>query len=463
MAQNASDNIHIVILAAGQGTRMKSRLPKVCHPLAGQSMIRHVVKTAQSLGDEISVVVGHGAEQVQAELADTRVRYVTQSEQLGTGHAVAQALPNIREGQRVLVLYGDVPLISAETLRALLTDDQADKLTLLTATLDNPAGYGRIVRGADSGVTAIVEQKDASPEQLAINEINTGFMAMPATHLQDWLPRLSSDNAQGEYYLTDLVAMAVADQVTVTAVQPAHVMETQGVNNRLQLAQLERWYQQQRANALMTGGTTLADPARLDLRGEVTAGTDNFIDVNVVLENVTLGNNVHISPNCVIRNATIGDGTEILANSVIENATVGANCQVGPFARLRPEAVLADGAKVGNFVEIKKAVVEAGAKVNHLTYVGDARIGAGANIGAGTITCNYDGANKFHTDIGAGAFIGSNSTLVAPVTIEDGAFIGAGSVITKTAPADKLTLSRSKQLTIPSWQRPTKQQKKTDS
>lgn len=459
MPHTPDPTLHIVILAAGQGTRMKSRLPKVCHPIAGQAMIRHVVDTALTLGPHVSVVVGHGAEHVKKELADLPVQFVTQSEQLGTGHAVAQALPNIQPDQRVLVLYGDVPLIGADTLRALVTLEQADHLTLLTAQLDDPAGYGRIVRSADNHVTAIVEQKDATADQLAISEINTGFMALPAERLQQWLPRLSSDNAQGEYYLTDLVALAVADQVTVSAVHPEHAMETQGVNNRLQLAQLERWHQQQRAHALMAEGTTLADPARLDQRGTVRAGTDNFIDVNVVLENVTLGSGVTIGPNCVIRNSTLGDGTQVLPNSVIEEATVGANCLVGPFARLRPDAVLAEGAKVGNFVEIKNATIEAGAKVPHLTYVGDARVGAGANIGAGTITCNYDGANKFHTDIGAGAFIGSNSTLVAPVTIEDGAFIGAGSTITKAAPAGKLTLSRSKQLTVPNWQRPTKQPK----
>ena len=447
---------HIVILAAGQGSRMKSALPKVCHTLGGKTMIQHVVNTGQALTDRLTVVVGHGAEQVTSALADAPVTFVTQSEQLGTGHAVAQALPHIEPNERVLVLYGDVPLIAEETLQKMLAPELADDLTLLTATLADPTGYGRIVRTAGN-ITAIVEQKDATPVQREITEINTGFMAMPGRQLHEWLPRLSSDNAQGEYYLTDLVAMAVADQVRVSAVEPAELMETQGVNNRVQLAQLERWYQQQRAEDLMLSGTTLADPARLDLRGEVTAGTDNRIDINVVLENVTLGNHVSIGPNCVIRNSQLGDGTEVLANSVIEDASVGAHCQVGPFARLRPDAVLHDGAKVGNFVEVKKATIEAGAKVNHLTYVGDARVGAKANIGAGTITCNYDGANKFHTDIGAGAFIGSNSTLIAPVVIEDGAFIGAGSVISKTAPADKLTLSRSRQLTLPNWKRPSKE------
>ncbi|MEX1057142.1 MAG: bifunctional UDP-N-acetylglucosamine diphosphorylase/glucosamine-1-phosphate N-acetyltransferase GlmU [Natronospirillum sp.] len=305
----------------------------------------------------------------------------------------------------------------------------------------------------------IVEQKDANAEQLAIQEVNTGFVAMPAAALKTWLPRLRNDNAQGEYYLTDLVALAVADGVPVDAVSADHVMETQGVNNRVQLALVERWHQAQKAETLMLSGTTVIDPARLDLRGKVHAGHDCLIDVNVVLENVTLGNNVIIGPNCILRDAHIGHGTEVLANSLIESATVGIDCAVGPYARLRPDAILYDGAKVGNFVEIKKATIEAGAKVNHLTYIGDARVGAGANIGAGTITCNYDGANKHHTDIGAGAFVGSNSTLIAPVTIEKGAFIGAGSVISKTAPAEQLTLSRGKQLTLPNWKRPEKKAK----
>lgn len=449
---------HIIILAAGQGSRMKSRLPKVCHPLGGQPMIQHVVKTARQLSDRITVVIGHGAEQVKAALADQAVSFVTQSEQLGTGHAVAQALPHISAEERVLVLYGDVPLISVETLRAMLDAEHQDALTLLTAVLDDPTGYGRILR-ANGAIQAIVEQKDATPEQLQITEINTGFMAMPGHRLQDWLPRLSNENAQGEYYLTDLVAMAVSDGVTVSAVSPGALMETQGVNNRVQLATLERWYQVQRAETLMMGGASLADPARVEQRGEVTVGQDVWIDVNVVLDNVQIGDGVQIGPNTVLSNTRVGDNSEILAQSVLDGADVGAHCQVGPMARLRPGAHLHEGAKVGNFVEVKKATLEAGAKVNHLAYIGDARVGEKANIGAGTITCNYDGVNKSHTDIGAGVFVGSNSTLVAPLVIEDGAFIGAGSIITKTAPADQLTLSRSKQTTIRHWRRPTKQPK----
>ncbi len=449
---------HIVILAAGQGSRMKSDLPKVCHPLAGEPMIRHVVRTARSLGEKVTVVVGHGAETVENALSDLGdpIRFVRQEEQLGTGHAVMQALPHIGHDERVLVLYGDVPLIGAETLKPLLAPAQQQALTLLTADLADPTGYGRILRDSAGAITGIVEQKDATAEQLTVREVNTGFVALPGARLHDWLPRLSNDNAQGEYYLTDLVGLAVADQVPVSAVQPADIDETRGVNNRVQLADLERRCQRLRAEALMLDGVTLADPARLDLRQAVTAGRDSRIDVNVVLDNVQLGERVQIGPNTVIRNSTIGAGTEVLANSVIEDAVVGQNCQVGPFARLRPAAQLEDGARVGNFVEIKKARVEAGAKVNHLTYIGDARVGAGANIGAGTITCNYDGVNKHHTDIGSGAFVGSNSTLIAPVRVEDGAYIGAGSVISQDAPAEKLTLSRSRQATIPHWKRPEK-------
>lgn len=449
---------HIVILAAGQGSRMKSDLPKVCHPLAGEPMIRHVVRTAQSLGKEITVVVGHGAETVEGALSDLhdQICFVHQHEQLGTGHAVMQALPHIGEHERVLVLYGDVPLIRPQTLQRLLAPEQQQALTLLTADLHDPNGYGRILRDAQGAITGIVEQKDATAEELAVHEVNTGFVAVPGARLHDWLPRLSNDNAQGEYYLTDLVSLAVADGVPVASVQPADLEETLGVNNRVQLADLERRCQRQRAEALMLSGVTLADPARIDLRGSVSAGHDSWIDVNVVLDNVQLGERVRIGPNTVIRNTSIGAGTEVLANSVIEDSDLGQNCQVGPFARLRPEARLLDGAKVGNFVELKKATVEAGAKVNHLTYIGDARVGPGANIGAGTITCNYDGANKYHTDIGAGAFVGSNSTLIAPVRVEEGAYIGAGSVIAKDAPADKLTLSRSRQTTIPHWKKPEK-------
>lgn len=454
---------HVVVLAAGQGSRMKSQRSKVCHALGGKPMVQHVVDTARALTDRITVVVGHGAEQVQAVLAESGVQFVTQAEQLGTGHAVAQALPNIRADETVLVLYGDVPLIQQNTLEHLLETAEHDGgLALLTAELEDPTGYGRILREQEQ-IRAIVEQKDATPEQQDITEVNTGFMAVAGSYLHDWLPRLSNDNAQGEYYLTDLVELAVSDGVPVSATNPGALAETQGVNNRAQLAYLERRYQRARAETLMLNGTSLADPARIDLRGAVAAGTDNWIDANVVLDNVTLGSRVSIGPNCVISNSTIEDGAVIEAGSIIDGARVGSNALVGPMARLRPGADLADGAKVGNFVEVKKAQIQAGAKVNHLTYVGDARVGAGANIGAGTITCNYDGANKHHTDIGAGAFIGSNSTLVAPVAIGDDAFIGAGSIISRDAPADKLTLARSRQTTIERWQKPVKDSKEKSS
>ncbi|MFY0663634.1 MAG: bifunctional UDP-N-acetylglucosamine diphosphorylase/glucosamine-1-phosphate N-acetyltransferase GlmU [Natronospirillum sp.] len=448
-------SVHIVILAAGQGTRMKSKLPKVLHPLAGTPMVQHVVDTARQLGSEITLVVGHGADAVRAQFADQPVRFVTQAEQLGTGHAVAQALPHIQADQRVLILYADVPLIQPEALKPLLTGADASGLTLLTATLDNPAGYGRIVREKQS-IAAIVEQKDATSEQLLIQEINTGIMAVPGDWLQKALPRLDNSNAQNEYYLTDLVAMAVQDGLAVNGVQADDLIATQGVNNRVQLAALEREYQRRRVEELMLQGVTVIDPARLDLRGPVESGTDNHIDVNVILDTVTLGSNVTIGANCIIRRSHIADGAVILDNTLIEDAIVGPAAQVGPFARLRPGTELAAKAKVGNFVEVKKAHIGEGAKVNHLTYVGDARVGAGANIGAGTITCNYDGVNKFLTVIGAGAFIGSNSTLIAPVTIGDGGYVGAGSVISKDAPAQQLTLARAKQLTLSKWQRPTK-------
>ncbi|WLD58231.1 bifunctional UDP-N-acetylglucosamine diphosphorylase/glucosamine-1-phosphate N-acetyltransferase GlmU [Salinispirillum sp. LH 10-3-1] len=448
-------SVHIVILAAGQGTRMKSKLPKVLHPLAGTPLVQHVVDTAQQLGGDITLVVGHGAEAVKAQFAEQPVRFVTQAEQLGTGHAVAQALPCIKDDQRVLILYADVPLIEANALLPLLSGERAEGLTLFTASLNDPTGYGRVVR-EHNAITAIVEQKDATPEQLRIKEINTGIMSVPGQWLQQALPRLDNSNAQQEYYLTDLVAMAVADGLVVNGVEADDLIATQGVNNRVQLAALEREYQRRRVESLMLQGVTVIDPARLDLRGTVTTGTDNVIDVNVILDNVSLGSNVTIGANCIIRHSHIADGAVILDNTLIEESHVGPNANVGPFARLRPGTALAAKAKVGNFVEIKKSQIGEGAKVNHLTYVGDATVGAGANIGAGTITCNYDGVNKYRTRIGDGAFIGSNSTLIAPVSIGDGGYVGAGSVISKDAPAQQLTLARAKQLTLAKWQRPTK-------
>lgn len=450
----------VVILAAGKGTRMKSSMPKVLHPLAHKPLVQHVIDTARSLDpSQIVVVYGHGGDQVREVVIDADLSWAEQAEQLGTGHAVQQAMPHIKEADRVLVLYGDVPLTSAETLRELL--DQAGKgMGLLTINLDDPSGYGRIVRDDKGAVERIVEQKDANADELAIQEVNTGIMVFPGEKLSGWLNGLSNNNAQGEYYLTDLLAMAVSDGVSIAVTQPEHQFEADGVNNKLQLAELERAYQRLQADRLMTDGLLLRDPNRFDLRGSLTHGTDCEIDINVIIEgNVTLGNNVKIGANVVLRNVSIGDNTVVVENCIFDNATVGEDCTIGPFSRLRPGADLIGGAHIGNFVEIKKSVVGLGSKVNHLTYIGDSQIGAGVNIGAGTITCNYDGANKHTTVIGDNAFIGSNSALVAPVTIGKGATIGAGSVIRKDTPDDKLTLSGGKQVTIENWERPKKQSK----
>jgi bifunctional UDP-N-acetylglucosamine pyrophosphorylase/glucosamine-1-phosphate N-acetyltransferase len=450
----------VVILAAGKGTRMKSSMPKVLHPLAHKPLVQHVIDTARSLDpSQIVVVYGHGGDQVREVVIDADLSWAEQAEQLGTGHAVQQAMPHIKEADRVLVLYGDVPLTSAETLRELL--DQAGKgMGLLTINLDDPSGYGRIVRDDKGAVERIVEQKDANADELAIQEVNTGIMIFPGEKLSGWLNGLSNNNAQGEYYLTDLLAMAVSDGVSIAVTQPEHQFEADGVNNKLQLAELERVYQRLQADRLMTDGVLLRDPNRFDLRGSLTHGTDCEIDINVIIEgNVTLGNNVKIGANVVLRNVSIGDNTVVVENCIFDDATVGADCTIGPFSRLRPGADLTGGAHIGNFVEIKKSVVGLGSKVNHLTYIGDSQIGAGVNIGAGTITCNYDGANKHTTVIGDNAFIGSNSALVAPVTIGKGATIGAASVIRKDTPDDKLTLSGGKQVTIENWERPKKQPK----
>jgi bifunctional UDP-N-acetylglucosamine pyrophosphorylase/glucosamine-1-phosphate N-acetyltransferase len=450
----------VVILAAGKGTRMKSSMPKVLHPLAHKPLVQHVIDTARFLDpSQIVVVYGHGGDQVREVVTDADLSWAEQAEQLGTGHAVQQAMPHIKEADRVLVLYGDVPLTSAETLRELL--DQAGKgMGLLTINLDDPSGYGRIVRDDKGAVERIVEQKDANVDELAIQEVNTGIMVFPGEKLSGWLNGLSNNNAQGEYYLTDLLAMAVSDGVSIAVTQPEHQFEADGVNNKLQLAELERAYQRLQADRLMTDGVLLRDPNRFDLRGSLTHGTDCEIDINVIIEgNVTLGNNVKIGANVVLRNVSIGDNTVVVENCIFDEATVGADCTIGPFSRLRPGADLTGGAHIGNFVEIKKSVVGLGSKVNHLTYIGDSQIGAGVNIGAGTITCNYDGANKHTTVIGDNAFIGSNSALVAPVTIGKGATIGAGSVIRKDTPDDKLTLSGGKQVTIENWERPKKQSK----
>tara|TARA_B100000214_G_scaffold41099_1_gene25798 strand:+ start:2459 stop:3823 length:1365 start_codon:yes stop_codon:yes gene_type:complete len=450
--------LHVVILAAGQGSRMKSALPKVLHPIAGRPMLHHVIATAKQLGAEkIHTVIGHGAEKVRETTDEASVNWVTQSEQLGTGHAVAQALPDLPDDARVLVLYGDVPLTRHETLDGLVGTLDDNTLGLLTVTMDNPQGYGRIVRNAAGKVQSIVEQKDASAEQQQIREVNTGILAVSAKHLKNWLPTLSNSNAQGEYYLTDIIAMAVDQGLGVSVSQPENPFEVQGVNNRLQLAELERWFQRQQADRLMTEGATLADPARLDVRGELTIGNDLWIDVNVVFEGkVNLGSNVSIGPGCVIKDTTIADGAEIKANSVIEGAVIGAHAQIGPFARIRPGTELAANTKVGNFVETKKAIVGEGSKINHLSYVGDASLGRNVNVGAGTITCNYDGVNKYQTVLGDGVFVGSNTALVAPVTVAAEATIGAGSTITRDVADHELAVARGRQRNISGWEKPKK-------
>ena len=450
--------LHVVILAAGQGSRMKSALPKVLHAVAGRPMLHHVIGTAKQLGAEtIHTVIGHGADQVKAVTAEASVNWVVQSEQLGTGHAVAQALPDLPDDARVLVLYGDVPLTRVETLQAMVAELDDRTLGLLTVTLEDPSGYGRIVRNSDDQVTSIVEQKDASEAQRAIHEVNTGILAVSAKHLKSWLPALSNANAQGEYYLTDIIAMAVEQGLSVSVSQPGDEFEVQGVNNRLQLSELERWYQRREAERLMTEGATLADPARIDVRGELTIGNDILIDVNVIFEGqVMVGSDVSIGPGCVIKDARIADGAQIKAHSIIEGASVGANAQIGPFARLRPGTELAADTKVGNFVETKKAVVGQGSKINHLSYVGDASLGRNVNVGAGTITCNYDGVNKFKTEIGDGVFVGSNTSLVAPVRIAADATIGAGSTITRNVDDGELAVARGRQRNVSGWERPKK-------
>ena len=454
-------SIEVVILAAGQGSRMKSALPKVLHTLANKPLVKHVVDTAKSItAEKIHVVVGHGAEKVKSTLAEEPVDFALQAEQLGTGHAVAQTLNALNADSKVLILYGDVPLTAKETLEEMLNVTNQETIGLLTVNLENPTGYGRIVRDENEKVMAIVEHKDASPEQLMIQEVNSGILCVPANYLKDWLPQLSNENAQGEYYLTDVIEMSVAKGLTVQTVQPNAVEETQGVNNRVQLAELERWYQQQLANELMVNGATLRDPARVDVRGHVSCGRDALIDINVIFEGeVTLGENVSIGANCIIKNSTIGDGVRVEANSLIEDSVVEAKCVIGPYARLRPGTQMAEAAKVGNFVEVKKSVIGPGSKVNHLSYIGDAEVGSEVNVGAGTITCNYDGVNKSKTTLEDGVFIGSNTALVAPVTVGKNATVGAGSVVTKNVGDDTLAIARARQTTIDGWKRPVKEDK----
>lgn len=448
----------VIILAAGQGTRMQSKLPKVLHPLAGKPMLGHVIDASRKINAmAIHVVVGHGAERVKTTFLDDDLQWALQEQQLGTGHAVAQALPAVQDNSIVLIAYGDVPLIEPATLSALVASTSDSHLSLLTVHLDDPTGYGRIIRDEKNQITAIIEQKDANVDQLKIQEVNTGILAVTVEKLREWLPKLSAENAQGEYYLTDIISMAVSDGLQVVAQHPISSWEVQGVNNRQQLSELERHYQQQQANHLMAQGATLADPSRLDIRGNVSVGKDIFIDVNCVLKGtVNIADDVVIGPNCVIENTSIGRGTVIKANSILEDSVVGDECDIGPFARLRPGTVLSEKAKIGNFVETKKAHIGKGSKVNHLSYIGDSEIGEGVNVGAGTITCNYDGVNKHQTKIGDGSFIGSNTALVAPVNIGKNSTVAAGSTITNRVDDEQLAVARSKQKNINGWQKPKK-------
>ncbi|WP_299573386.1 bifunctional UDP-N-acetylglucosamine diphosphorylase/glucosamine-1-phosphate N-acetyltransferase GlmU [uncultured Shewanella sp.] len=453
-------SLNVVILAAGKGTRMRSDLPKVLHPIAHKSMVQHVIDTANSLGSEaIQLVYGYGADKLQSALGEQSVNWVLQAEQLGTGHAVAQANPNINDDDTVLILYGDVPLIQQSTLEKLLAARPQNGMAILTVNLDNPTGYGRIVR-EDGNVVGIVEQKDANAEQLQIQEVNTGIMAVPGKQLKSWLGRLSNANAQGEYYLTDIVAMAKEDGVAIDTAQPESAVEVEGANNRIQLAQLERAYQARGAEKLMLEGANLRDPARLDIRGDVSVGMDVMIDINVIFQGkVTLGNNVTIGAGAILIDCEIADNAEIKPYSIVEGAKLGKAASAGPFARLRTGAELKEDAHIGNFVEMKKAVLGVGSKAGHLAYLGDAQIGSGVNIGAGTITCNYDGANKFVTTIEDNVFVGSDSQLIAPVTIGKGATLGAGSTIAKDVGEGELVITRVKQRHISGWARPVKKPK----
>jgi len=451
-------DVSVVILAAGQGTRMRSALPKVLQPLAGRPLLAHVLDTAQALQPQrICVVYGHGGDRVREQFADLDVAWALQEDQLGTGHAVMQALPHLHPDQIVLILCGDVPLVRADTIASLVSAADGDGLAVLTTELPDPSGYGRIIRDVSDHVIAIVEAKDATDDQRRIREINTGLMACRGRNLSRWLERLAPNNAQGEYYLTDIVACAIEDGVAVVPVHADEYLEVLGINDKRQLAEAEAIYRRHVADELLDQGVTLVDPGRIDVRGQLTCGRDVLIDINAVFEGVVhLGDGAHIGPNVVLRDTTIGSGTVVHPNCVLEQTRIGADCQIGPYARTRPGVEMADESKLGNFVEVKKSRIGRGSKVNHLTYIGDTTIGEKVNVGAGTITCNYDGANKHHTTIGDGAFIGSGVQLVAPIEVGAGATIGAGSTITKPAPKNALSLERGKQTVIEGWQRPVK-------
>ncbi|MEL7022578.1 MAG: bifunctional UDP-N-acetylglucosamine diphosphorylase/glucosamine-1-phosphate N-acetyltransferase GlmU [Pseudomonadota bacterium] len=449
-----------VILAAGKGTRMRSDVPKVLQPLADKPLLAHVLDLTDEINvDNVVVVYGYGGDKVQAAFDSPNLNWALQAEQLGTGHAVQQAMPQIDDGSRVLVLCGDVPLLTGATLSRLISETPEDSVGVLTVIMDDPTGYGRIIRNDRGTVKRIVEQKDANDDELDVDEINSGVFIVPASKLRGWLAKLEPQNAQGEYYLTDIVGLAVSDGIDVHGVVTDDAAETMGINDRVQLAEAECAFQHRAAIALMKAGARLADPARIDIRGSVTVGRDVFIDVNAVfVGDVVLGDRVHIGPNCVIEQSVIEADTKVFANSLIESSRVGEACNIGPYARLRPGALLERGAKVGNFVEVKKSTIGEGSKVNHLTYIGDAEIGRNVNVGAGTITCNYDGANKHKTIIGDGAFIGSGVELVAPIEVGSGATIGAGTTLSKDAPEGQLTIERARQRTIDGWQRPKKNQ-----
>ncbi|MCV2219205.1 bifunctional UDP-N-acetylglucosamine diphosphorylase/glucosamine-1-phosphate N-acetyltransferase GlmU [Thauera sp. Sel9] len=451
--------MEVVVLAAGQGKRMRSVLPKVLQPIAGKPMLAHVLDAARTLdARRICVVYGHGGEVVREHLDASDLAWARQQPQLGTGHAVQQALPHLSDGDMALVLYGDVPLIGVSTLRRLAAAAGGERLALLTVKMDDPTGYGRILRDETGRITRIVEEKDASDEERKVREVNTGILVAPVARLRGWLGRIGNDNAQGEYYLTDIIGLAVADGVEVVSEQPDAFAETLGVNNKMQLAELERIHQGNIARRLMEEGATLIDPARIDVRGSLSIGRDVEIDANCVFEGtVELGDNVRIGPNCVIRNARIGAGSRIEAFSHVDSTTMGQACVIGPYARTRPGTVLGSDVHLGNFVEIKNSVIADHSKANHLAYVGDADVGSKVNIGAGTITCNYDGANKHRTIIEDEVFIGSDSQLVAPVRVGRGATLGAGTTLTKDAPAGQLTVTRVRQISLESWKRPVKQ------
>ena len=462
MPAQPGQSLSIVILAAGQGKRMKSDLPKVLQPLAGKPLLRHVIDTACTLQPvSLHVVYGHGGDVVRGALADAPVSsWCLQAEQLGTGHAVQQALPALNDGELALILYGDVPLVSADTLRSLVALAGPKTMGLLTVMLEDPTGYGRIVRDARGKVRRIVEQKDATARERKIREGNTGVMAVPVKWLRRWLGKLKNSNAQGEYYLTDIIAMAVRDKVAIAPLVSPTMAEVLGINDKQQLADVEAHYRAARARELMLAGVTVVDPARIDVRGRLRTGRDVFIDANVVFEGeVQLGDRVHIGPHCVLRDCRIDHDVRVQSHCVIEEASVGPGSIIGPFARLRPGAALAAEVHIGNFVEVKNSSLAVGAKANHLAYVGDATVGARVNIGAGTIIANYDGANKHHTTIGDDAHTGSNSVLVAPITVGEGATIGAGSTVTRSVPAGKLTVARAKQMTLDGWKRPKKVRK----